>query len=103
MSKLAEPLTSVPSAAFLARLGDFPISKAHAKLIWARVKPQTRALYNTGIRSYLKVYRLHRIDRPFPATARTLSVFITALAFSKHSVKRVKDTTISKYLSAIRS
>lgn len=72
-------------------------------MIWAGVKPQTRALYDTGIRSYLKVCRLHRIDRPFPATVRTLSVFITALAFGEHGVKRVKDTTISKYLSAIRS
>lgn len=87
----------------MARLGSFPVNEAHAKLIWAGVKPSTRDLYDTGIRSYLKICRLHQIERPFPATVLTLSVFITALAFGEYSVKRVKDTTIAKYLSAIRS
>lgn len=67
------------------------------------MKPATRDLYDTGIRSYLKVCRLHQIEDPFPATVRTLTVFITALAFGEHSVRRVKDTTIAKYLSSIRS
>lgn len=87
----------------MARLGDFPLSESHAKLIWAGVKPETRRGYDTAIRSYRKVCRLHQIDRPFPATVRTLSVYVTALAFGEPSVKRVKHTTISKYLSAIRS
>lgn len=84
-------------------MGDFAISESHARLIWAGVKPSTRHLYDTGVRSYLKVCNLHRIDNPFPATVRTLSVYITALAYGEYHVKRVKSTTIQKYLSSIRS
>lgn len=84
-------------------MGDFAISDAHAKLIWAGVKPSTRKLYDTGIRSYRRICKLHGIDKPFPATARTLTVFVTALAFGEHSVNRVKASTIQKYISGIRS
>lgn len=98
MFKLAEPFTSALSADFMVRVSGIAFSEAHAKLIWAGVKPGTRDLYDTSIRLYLKVCKVHNITQPFLVIVATLSIFITALVFGESSIRRIKYTIITKYL-----
>lgn len=75
------------------------------RLLWAGLKPSSRRSYNSAVRSY-EAFCDHYKVRAWPATVKTLSKWVFGRVFGDSSVVQmgqIKHTTISGYLSSLRS
>jgi hypothetical protein len=86
------------------RLTAFTKDFKYAKLLWAGLKPDTRANYKSAIRSYEAFCAMHG-HRQWPATRQSLGGWIVERAWGNSTplMGQVQGTTLRSYVSALRS
>lgn len=101
---MADPLPNEPPAEFIHRLSKLGEDYNYIKLLWAGLKPHSRRMYTTAIKSYEGYCMLNGLTA-WPATRRSIGRWIVARGYgsSLPGMGQVKGSTLQSYYSALRS
>lgn len=96
-----------PPLDFRTRTSNVTYSDLHTRLLWAGLKPGTRDIYSTAVRSFEAFCGYHK-SAAWPATFEMLSQWVVGRAYGAHASYiprqgQLQSTTISSYLAALRS
>ena len=103
MPSLADPIQlGVMLSSFKANTAS--PSDNYAALLWAGLTPGTRKSYEPAVRSFEHFCKF-RNQEPWPANESMLGQWVTTRAYGStdHLMSQLKPSTITSYLSALRS